>query len=97
MPHLSQGKRDPDCKVGLWRIVRAILEIPLFSRIAMNSKINLSDVLPIKRKSKLNSTFGNLSLLKEKLYTTHKPPNAIRTKFANAIPSVVVITFDQKR
>ena len=25
VPHLSKGKRGPDCKVGLWRIVRAIL------------------------------------------------------------------------
>ena len=26
VPHLSKGKRGPDCKVGLWRIVRAILK-----------------------------------------------------------------------
>lgn len=26
VPHLSQGKRGPACKVGLWRIVRAILK-----------------------------------------------------------------------
>lgn len=26
VPHLSKGKRDPKCKVGLWRIVRAILK-----------------------------------------------------------------------
>jgi transposase len=25
VPHLSKGKRGPGCKVGLWRIVRAIL------------------------------------------------------------------------
>lgn len=25
VPHLSKGKRGPKCKVGLWRIVRAIL------------------------------------------------------------------------
>lgn len=25
VPHLSKGKRGPDCKVGLWRIVRAIM------------------------------------------------------------------------
>lgn len=25
VPHLSKGKRGPSCKVGLWRIVRAIL------------------------------------------------------------------------
>lgn len=25
VPHLSKGKRGPDCKVGEWRIVRAIL------------------------------------------------------------------------
>jgi transposase len=25
VPHLSKGERGPDCKVGLWRIVRAIL------------------------------------------------------------------------
>jgi transposase len=25
MPHLSKGKRGPNCKVGFWRIVRAIL------------------------------------------------------------------------
>lgn len=25
VPHLSKGKRGPECKVGLWRIVRAIL------------------------------------------------------------------------
>lgn len=26
IPHLSKGKRGPKCKVGLWRIVRAILK-----------------------------------------------------------------------
>jgi len=26
VPHLSKGKRGPSCKVGLWRIVRAILK-----------------------------------------------------------------------
>ena len=26
VPHLSKGKRGPKCKVGLWRIVRAILK-----------------------------------------------------------------------
>lgn len=26
VPHLSKGKRGPQCKVGLWRIVRAILK-----------------------------------------------------------------------
>lgn len=26
VPHLSKGKRGPECKVGLWRIVRAILK-----------------------------------------------------------------------
>jgi len=26
VPHLSKGKRDPACKVGLWRMVRAILK-----------------------------------------------------------------------
>ena len=25
VPHLSKGKRGPSCKVGLWRIVRALL------------------------------------------------------------------------
>lgn len=25
VPHISKGKRGPKCKVGLWRIVRAIL------------------------------------------------------------------------
>lgn len=25
VPYMSKGKRGPDCKVGLWRIVRAIL------------------------------------------------------------------------
>ncbi|MEL7124351.1 MAG: IS5 family transposase [Bacteroidota bacterium] len=26
VPHLSKGKRGPSCKIGLWRIVRAILK-----------------------------------------------------------------------
>ena len=47
VPHLSKGKRGPSCKVGLWRIVRAILyklktgaqwrELPLKSLFGRNT------------------------------------------------------------
>lgn len=77
-PHLSKGKRDPRCKVGLWQIVRAILyrmktgvqwrELPIKSLSGRYTTSWKSVYYYFSKWSK----YGSIFLLRVNLLNTHK-------------------------